>query len=157
MKIVVDDLSSPEVQVLLRLHLERMHEHSPPGSVHALALDGLRHPSVTCWTAWDDDALMGCGALKELDPAHGEIKSMRTADRFLRRGVAAAILDVIVETARARGHVRLSLETGSAPAFEPAIALYRRRGFVECGPFDTYTDTVFSRYFTLDLSTQPVD
>jgi putative acetyltransferase len=152
MRIVVDDLSEPRVLTLLELHLERMHEHSPPGSVFALDLDGLRHPSVTFWTVWDGDAVMGCGALKELDPAHGEVKSMRTADEYLRRGVAASILDVIIHTARSRGYERLSLETGSGPAFEPSHALYRRNGFVECGPFGTYADAAFSRYFTLDLT-----
>jgi putative acetyltransferase len=155
MKIVVDDLSRPEVHALVDLHLGRMHEHSPPCKVHALAIDALRHPDVTFWTAWDDGELMGCGALKQLDPGHGEIKSMRTADRHLRRGVAAAILETAVDTARARGYSRLSLETGSTPAFEPALGLYRRRGFAECGPFGDYTDTVFSRSFTLDLSGPP--
>lgn len=151
MKIVEDDLSDSRVHALLRLHLQRMHQHSPPGSVFALDLDHLRDPSITIWTAWTGDALMGCGALKELDPEHGEIKSMRTADDHLRRGVAAALLDVIIGAARSRGYRRLSLETGSSPAFEPAHVLYRRCGFVECGPFGDYTDTTFSRYFTLEL------
>jgi putative acetyltransferase len=157
MRITVDDLTHPRVHALLHVHLERMHEQSPPGSVFALGLDGLRRPDVTFWVAWDDDApggphVMGCGALKELDPVHGEVKSMRTADTYLRRGVAAAILDVVVRTATERGYRRLSLETGSTPAFEASHALYRRHGFVECGPFAGYTDSSFSRYFTLDLA-----
>ncbi len=152
MRIVVDDLTDPRVRELLELHLERMHEHSPPGSVFALDLDALRHPAVTFWTAREGDDLMGCGALKELDPEHGEVKSMRTADDHVRRGVASGILDVIIGTARARGYRHLSLETGSGRAFEPSHALYRRTGFVERGPFGTYTDVEFSRYFTLDLT-----
>lgn len=156
-RIVVDDLTHPEVLRLLQLHLDRMHEHSPPGSVFALDLEAMRGPDVTCWTAWDDHdgslagALMGCGALKELDPLHAEVKSMRTADAFLGRGVGAAVLDHLVAVARARHYRRLSLETGTGPAFEPALRLYARAGFVPCGPFGTYTDTEFSVYRTLLL------
>lgn len=170
MRIVVDDLTRPAVVELLEMHLRRMHEQSPPGSVFALDLDGLRSPGVTCFTAWDvadggddgDDAtrgagssgsgsLMGCGALKELDASHGEVKSMRTADAFLRRGVAAAVLAHIVDVARARGYRRLSLETGTGPAFEASHRLYEHAGFRPCGPFGGYTDTVFSTYFTAEL------
>lgn len=151
MRIVVDDLTNPAVIELLALHLQRMHENSPPGNVFALDLDGLRSLDVTLWTAWEDDALMGCGALKELDPSHGEVKSMRTADAFLRRGVAAAILDHMVGEARARGYERVSLETGTGPAFDAAHVLYERAGFVPCGPFGSYRETEFSAYFTLTL------
>lgn len=154
MHIVEDDLTDPRVHELLRTHLERMHESSPPGSVFAFDLEGLRAPDVTVWTAWDADAVMGCGALKELDPHHGEVKSMRTADAYLRRGVAAALLDRVIIAAIERGYRRLSLETGSGGPFEPAHALYRRRGFVESGPFGTYVDTTFSCYFTLELPHQ---
>jgi putative acetyltransferase len=169
-RIVVDDLTHPAVVELLGLHLRRMHEQSPPGSVFALDLAGLRAPGVTCFTAWDDvdggadetvgnggagssgpGELMGCGALKELDASHGEVKSMRTADAFLRRGVAAAVLAHIVDVARARGYRRLSLETGTGPAFEASHRLYERAGFRPCGPFGGYTDTVFSTYFTAEL------
>jgi putative acetyltransferase len=161
-RIVEDDLTHPAVIDLLRLHLQRMHEQSPPESVFALDLDGLRSPWVTLWTAWDDDvvpaagvpaaaSLMGCGALKELDARHAEVKSMRTADAHLRRGVARAILDHLVVVARTRGYERLSLETGTGPAFEASHALYERAGFVPCPPFAGYADTTFSRYFTLVL------
>ena len=151
MRIVVDDLTHPAVIELLRLHLQRMHENSPPDNVFALDLTGLRAPGVTLWTAWDGDELMGCGALKELTPQHAEVKSMRTADAFLRRGVAAKILDHMVGEARARGYERLSLETGTGPAFDAAHVLYRRAGFEECGPFGDYEPTDFSAYFTLTL------
>lgn len=151
MRIAEDDLTSPEVATLLREHLDDMVRHSPPGSVHALDLDGLRGPAITFWTARDEIGLLGCAALKELDPSHGEIKSMRTAKAFVRRGVARALLAHLIEEARRRGYDRLSLETGSGPAFEPAHALYRKFGFEYCGPFADYTDDPFSRFMTLEL------
>lgn len=151
MRIEPDDVSRPEVVALVEYHLRSMHEISPPDSVFALDLSGLRHPSVTFWTAWDGDDLLGMGGLKQLDAEHGEIKSMRTAPSALRRGVARAILDHIVREARARGYCRLSLETGSNAPFAPAWALYERAGFVPCAPFGSYTDIGFSRYFSIEL------
>lgn len=139
-----DDLSSADVQALVAEHLAGMHGHSPPGHVHALAIGDLRATGVTFWTAWVDGVLGGCGALKELDPFTGEVKSMRTRAAFLRRGVGQAVLDEIVRTARRRGYARLLLETGTGPAFEPAHALYRRNGFEWCGPFGEYTATHFN-------------
>ena len=118
-----------------------MRSLGPPESTHALPLDELRSPAVTFWTLWDDGELLGCGALKELDPQHGEIKSMRTAARHLRKGVARAMLHHIVEEAKRRGYRRLSLETGSAAAFTPARQLYAGFGFTCCGPFaDSWDD-----------------
>lgn len=147
-----DDLSGAGVQALLRLHLHGMAEHSPPDSVHALGIEALRAPDVTFWTTWEADELLGCGALRALDNGHGEVKSMRTAPGHLRKGVAAALLDHIVRTAKARGYARLSLETGSGPAFEPAHAFYRRFGFSDCGPFADYpADDPFSRFMSRAL------
>ena len=117
----------------------------------ALDLSGLRDPAVALWTAWDGADLLGMGALKRLDAAHGEIKSMRTAPGQLRRGVAGTMLDHLLSEARTRGYRRISLETGSNEAFAPARALYERTGFKETGPFADYTDTGFSRYYTLAL------
>ena len=151
MRIEPDDVSRPEVVALVEYHLRSMHEISPPDSVFALDLSGLKHPSVTFWTVWDGTDLLGMGGLKQLDTEHGEIKSMRTAPTALRRGVARAMLDHILREARARGYRRLSLETGSNAPFAPAWALYERAGFVPCGPFGGYSDTSFSRYFTLEL------
>ena len=151
LRIVEDDHFGPEVVALLSDHLASMHQHSPEGSVHALDLGGLRDPAVTFWSAWVGPDLAGCGALKELGPSHGEVKSMRTAPAHLRQGVAAALLDQIVATARERGYRRVSLETGSGTAFAPAQALYARHGFVPCGPFAAYVDDPFSRFFTLEL------
>ncbi len=151
MRIERDDVSRPVVVALIEHHLRAMHEISPPENVFALDLSGLKHPSVSFWTIWDGDDLLGMGGLKELDPAQGEIKSMRTAPTALRRGVGAAMLDHILEEARARGYARLSLETGSNAPFAPAWALYERAGFEPCEPFGGYTDTSFSRYFTKAL------
>ena len=151
MRIELDDLSRPEVVALVEYHLRSMHEISPPENVFALDLSGLKHSSVTFWTVWDGDDLLGMGGLKQLDAEHGEIKSMRTAPGALRRGVARAMLDHIAREARARGYRHLSLETGSNAPFAPAWALYERAGFVPCAPFGSYTDIGFSRYFNIEL------
>ncbi|MBL9065905.1 MAG: GNAT family N-acetyltransferase [Sphingopyxis sp.] len=147
-RIVEDDLSGAAIRALLEQHFAGMLANSPAGSCHFLDFDGLRAGNVTFWSIHDGDTLAGCGALKQLDAAHGEIKSMRTADAFLRRGVAARMLDHIIDEARRRGLARLSLETGSGAAFEPAIALYRRYGFDDCAPFADYKPDPFSRFMT---------
>lgn len=151
MDIVEDDLSRPEVLALLDEHLEDMYATSPPESVHALDVDALRAPDVTFWSIWEGGAILGCGALKELDPEHGEIKSMRTARAHLRKGVGSAMLDHLIETARSRGYRRLSLETGSGPAFEASQALYLGRGFRACEPFADYRPDPFSQFMALQL------
>jgi putative acetyltransferase len=151
LEIKVDDLTGPEVHGLLREHLRNMRLHSPPESVHALDLEGLRRPEVTFWTVWAGGELLGCGALKELDSGHAEIKSMRTASAHLRRGVAARLLTHILAEAARRGYTRLSLETGSAEAFEPARRLYERFGFAYCGPFEGYTEDPYSVFMTREL------
>lgn len=149
MQIRPDTLTAPAIQALLQEHLRSMHALSPPESVHALDLAALRRPEITFWTVWsDDEDLLGCGALKALDAAHGEIKSMRTAAGQLRRGVARAMLAHIVAEAQARGYRRLSLETGSMAAFEPARRLYEGFGFTPCGPFADYVDDPNSVFMT---------
>ena len=147
-RIVRADLDHPQVVALLDLHLRAAHANSPPGSVFALDLAGLRDSAVALWSIWEGDALLGLGAIKMLDETHGELKSMRTAPEHLRRGVGAAMLDHLIAEARGVGAMRLSLETGTGAPFEAAHALYRRAGFAECPPFGMYSDTVFSRYFT---------
>jgi len=146
-----DDLSAPAVQALIAEHLAGMHSHSPAGHVHALAIESLRTPAVTFWTAWLDGALCGCGALKELDACNGEIKSMRTQAGFLRRGVGQAILDEILRTARQRGYTQLLLETGTGQAFDAAHALYRRNGFEPSGAFGDYHATDFNVFMAKAL------
>jgi putative acetyltransferase len=151
MEIRVDDLSSRQVQALLQDHLQSCAQHSPPESVHALDLDGLRRPEVTFWTVWEDGQLLGCGALKQLDSQHAEVKSMKTATEHLRRGVASRVLQHILEEARRRGYRRLSLETGSMAAFEPARRLYSRFGFTYCEPFADYVLDPHSVFMTREI------
>jgi putative acetyltransferase len=151
----VDDLRGAQIIRLLEEHLRNMHEITPAESVHALDLSGLRRPEVTMWSAWEGAELLGCGALKVLDERHGELKSMRTARAQLRRGVATAILVEMIAESRRRGYRRLSLETGSMAAFEPARTLYARFGFQPCGPFADYTDDPNSYFMTLELGRAP--
>jgi putative acetyltransferase len=150
-RIVEDDLSGAAVRALLERHFAGMLANSPAGSCHFLDFDGLRAGGVTFWSIHKEGMLAGCGALKMLGGAHGEIKSMRTADVFLRQGAAARMLGHIIAEARARGVERLSLETGSGAAFEPALALYRRHGFEDCEPFADYRPDPFSRFMTRRL------
>jgi putative acetyltransferase len=150
-KIRVDDLTGPEVVALLEEHLSNMRAITPPQSVHALPVDGLRRSDVTFWSVWDDGELLGCGALKELDPQHGEIKSMRTVAKHLRKGVALAVLNHILSEAKRRGYRRLSLETGAMPEFEPARQLYVRAGFRFCEPFADYVEDPNSAFMTMEL------
>ena len=152
MQIVADDLTGPEIRALLEEHLRSMHALSPPESVHALDLDKLRRPDISFWTAWRDGVLVGCGALKALDRAHGEIKSMRTPAALRRRGAGRAILAHIVDVARQRSYERLSLETGAAEAFAPAHRLYESFGFRRCGPFGDYAEDPNSVFMTLRLA-----
>ncbi|MGH8110000.1 MAG: GNAT family N-acetyltransferase [Arenimonas sp.] len=151
MEIRIDDLSGPEIAALLQEHLQSMKQHSPPESVHALDMDKLRRPEITFWTAWQHGELLGCCAIKQLDARHGEIKSMRTSSRHLRKGVAATLLKHLVDEAFRRGYERLSLETGSMDAFAPARKLYADSGFEFCGPFAEYIEDPYSVFMTRKL------
>jgi putative acetyltransferase len=151
LEIRVDDLSGEATRGLLALHLAGMREHSPPEYVFALDLSGLRAPDVTVWSAWDGPNVAGIAALKEVGDGTGELKSMRTHPRYLRRGVAAGLLEHIIGEARRRGFRRLSLETGSGPAFEAALALYRKRGFVDGEAFADYRRSEFNQFLHLEL------
>ena len=145
------DFDDARVKALLVRHLEGMHANSPPGHVFALDWSGLQKPEISLYTLWDEEELLGFGALKELGPRAGEIKSMRTADAHLRRGVAAAILRHIIAEARRREYERLSLETGSGPAFDPAVELYRKYGFTDGSAFGDYVKSPFNQFLHLDL------
>lgn len=155
MHIHEDDLSGPAIRALLEEHFAGMLANSPPGSCHFLDVEGLKAPGVTFWSIWantpEGESLAGMGALKVHDAVLGEIKSMRTHQNHQRKGVAAVMLRHIIAEARARGLARLSLETGRGPAFDPAIALYLRHGFVDCAPFADYQPDPFSRFMTLEL------
>ena len=151
MKIRIDDLQSPAIHALLNEHLQNMYELSPPESVHALNLEKLREPDITFWAAWENDSLLGCGALKELDPTHGELKSMHTAEAARRQGVGRAMVDHLLALAAARGYQRVSLETGTMAYFAPARALYADVGFIVCEPFGEYTTNPHSVCMSLTL------
>lgn len=152
MDIRPDDLTHPAIHALLDEHLASMRAQSPPGSVHALDLTALRHPSISFWSAWEGDAPIGCGALREIDPGQGEIKSMRTPAALRRRGAGKALLQHILAEARRRGYTRVSLETGVQDSFAAAHALYLGAGFVDCGPFGGYQPDPHSRFLTLPLA-----
>lgn len=149
--IIPDDLTSPEIAELLADHLREMSRHSPPESVHALDLEKLKEPEITFWSIWNGNELVGCGALKEIDPTHAEIKSMRTDPKYRGQGAGKLMLRHILDEAKQRGYLRLSLETGSMSAFEPARRLYASHGFTECGPFDEYTLDPNSVFMTTEL------
>jgi len=151
MDIRLDDLPGPEIRALLEEHLQNMRSISPPESVHALDLAALRQPDITFWTVWSGPELLGCGALKELGPEHGEVKSMRTASAHRRKGVAQAVLQHIFSVAVERGYRRLSLETGSQAAFEPARRMYEGFGFEYCPPFEGYVEDPNSVFMTRTL------
>ena len=149
-----DDLSGRATLELVELHLRAMHASSPPGHVFALDTSGLRRDDVTVWTAWIDGEIAGMVALRRLSEGASEVKSMRTHPRHLRRGVAARLLDHLIAEARARGTRRLLLETGSGPAFDAAIALYVRRGFVPTEAFGEYEKSAFNQFFALELASE---
>ncbi len=147
----LDDLQGAAIAAFLQQHLDDMQATSPPESIHALDLDGLRQPEITFWTMWEGELLIGCGALKQLDAQHGEIKSMRIDETYRGKGVASCMLKHIIQQARQRGYQRLSLETGSMAFFAPARALYRKHGFIECSPFADYVEDPNSVFMSLAL------
>jgi putative acetyltransferase len=151
MHIKIDALTGPEIGIFLEEHLADMRAVSPPESKHALDLEALRKPDIAFWTAWNDGRLVGCCALKQLDPHHGEVKSMRVARDQRAQGLGSALVKHIIAQARERGIRRLSLETGAMAFFEPARRLYRRHGFVDCGPFGSYKPDPNSVFMTLPI------
>lgn len=152
MEIRIDDLTGPEIAAFLDDHIRDMRAVSPPESKHALDLDGLKKPEITFWTVWEDRQLIGCGAIKELGPRQGEIKSMRTSASHRGKGVATFVLRHILRVAKERGYQRVSLETGSMPFFEPARRLYRNHGFQDCEPFADYKEDPNSVFMAKDLT-----
>jgi putative acetyltransferase len=148
MEIKIDDLSGSEIAEFLEEHVREMKSVSPPESKHALDLEGLRKPEITFWTVWDNDRLIGCGAMKELDADLAEIKSMRTTALYRGQGIASMLLQHILNEAKQRGYQQISLETGSMPFFEPARNLYAKYGFEYCAPFSTYREDPNSVFMT---------
>lgn len=150
-KLIEDDLADGQVESLLTNHLQEMHKYSPEGSIHALDPEKMRQPTMTFWSLRQSDELMGCGALKQIDSISAELKSMKTDDKFLRQGVAAKLLEHILQQAKLRQYKTVYLETGAHKAFLPAIKLYQKYGFVECGAFADYEPDPYSRYFKVEL------
>ncbi|EGQ8945309.1 GNAT family N-acetyltransferase [Vibrio parahaemolyticus] len=151
MRIEIDDLERPQVLALLEEHLQDMYATSPPESVHALDVSKLKLPSITFWTGWDGEQLLGCVAMSQLEDGHAELKSMRTTTLARKQGVASRLLNHVIEQAKHQGIQRLSLETGSMAFFEPAHRLYEKHGFVYCEPFGDYQPDPNSRFMTLAL------
>jgi putative acetyltransferase len=147
-KIVVDDLSGPEIAEFLNEHVQEMRSITPLESAHALDLDGLRKPEITFWSVMDGDALVGCGAIKRLDTGHAEVKSMRTRPTRKRSGIASLLLEHIITEAKRMGFIRLSLETGATEFFLPARKLYEKFGFDYCKPFADYSPDPYSTFMT---------
>ena len=145
------ELDHDDVRHLIDQHFAEMRAGSPPSACHVVPIDGLRTPDIRFFTVREDGALLGCGALRRLEKGHGEIKSMRTADGALGRGVGKAMLDHVVAAAQAEGMSRLSLETGSTEQFAAANRLYEKEGFERCGPFGGYADTAWTRFFTKEI------
>lgn len=151
MRIEIDDLERPQVLALLEEHLQDMYATSPPESVHALDVSKLKLPSITFWTGWDGEQLLGCVAMSQLEDGHAELKSMRTTPSARKQGVASRLLNHVIEQAKHQGIQRLSLETGSMAFFEPAHRLYEKHGFAYCEPFGDYQADPNSRFMTLAL------
>lgn len=151
MEIREADLDDPSVRDLVTSHQQRAFENSPPGTSFALDLSGLRRPEIKLYAAWDGDVLLGIGAIMEVTGDTGEVKSMRTTDAALRRGVGSAILRYIEDEARRRGYVRLLLETGNSEPYQPANALYQNLGYIRRGPFGDYTETGFNIFYEKSL------
>ena len=146
------DLDSADVQALLAEHFAQARAISPPEGCHVLPIGALRNPEMAFWSVRDEaGALLGFGALKELDPQHGEVKSMRTAPEALGCGVGGTTLRHILSEAKQRGYRRVSLETGSTSEYAPAVRLYERHGFTRCDPFGDYRATPFNIFYTLAL------
>lgn len=146
-----DDPTRDDVQALIREHLADMYATSPAESVHALDVSALTAPGLTFFTARDGDQLLGCGALKELSPTDGELKSMRTTPAARGRGIGTLMLAQLVDEARQRGYRTVHLETGTQDFFAPARRLYEQHGFVECPPFGDYAEDPFSVYYMLEV------
>ena len=151
MTIKIDNIESIELRDLLEKHHEDMLKYSPVESVHALDISSLKSPDITFWTLWINDELAGCGALKKLNEKHAELKSMRTYQHFLRKGVASKLLTHILKMAKIQLFEKVSLETGTMKVFVPAQQLYRGFGFVECEPFSNYKDDTYSMFFTKNI------
>lgn len=150
-QIIEDDLSGKEIALFLQEHIQEMKRVSPPESKHALDFDGLKAPEITFWSVYSENRLIGCGALKELDSLHAEIKSMRTSKSSRGQAIASTLLKHIILTAESRGYNTISLETGSMAFFAPARKMYLKHHFQYCTPFDGYKEDLNSVFMSRQL------
>jgi putative acetyltransferase len=152
MEIKIGNVDNAEVQLLLQAHHEDMLKHSPIESVHALDLLAFKKPNINFYTAWINNDLAGCAALKVLDDKHIELKSMKTSSNFLRKGVAAKLLTYLLAIAKNQHYEKISLETGTADVFIPAQNLYKRFDFILCDPYADYKEDPYRMFFTKYLT-----
>ena len=151
MKSIEGNFDNSEVNDLLNKHFIELRSVSPAGSTHVLDIDGLKDPSIKFWSLWENNKLVGCGALKFLEKNHGEFKSIRVADEFRKKGIGERIINYLIEEAKKLKISKLSIETGAGDFFIPARNLFSKFGFKSCPPFAHYNDDPNSCYYTLDL------
>jgi len=151
MKSIEGNFEHPKVNDLLIKHFKELKSVSPEGSAHVLDISGLKDPSIKFWSIWEENTLIGCGALKFLDENHGEFKSIRVIDDFRKKGYGFKIINHLIEEAKKLNVKRLSLETGSGNFFLPARKLFQKVGFEKCSPFAHYKEDTNSCYMSLDL------
>tara|TARA_B100000131_G_C18103561_1_gene606930 strand:- start:966 stop:1421 length:456 start_codon:yes stop_codon:yes gene_type:complete len=151
MKSIENNFDDPKVNELLNKHFFELRSVSPEGSTHVLDIPGLKDPSIRFWSLWENDELIGCGAIKIFDNNHGEFKSIRVADKFRKSGVGEKIISHLIDRAKQIGIKKLSIETGAGDFFLPARKLFKKFGFISCKPFAHYKEDPNSRYYTLDF------
>jgi len=151
MKSIENNFDHPEVNDLLKKHFIELRSVSPEGSTHVLDIPGLKVPSIKFWSLWNENDLVGCGALKFLDKQHGEFKSIRVADKFRGKGMGEKIISHLIHEAKEIGINKLSIETGAGKFFNPARKLFKKFGFKTCKPFAHYKNDPNSCYFDLEI------
>ena len=151
MKSIEGNFDNSEVNDLLKKHFIELRSVSPVGSTHVLDIDGLKDPSIKFWSLWENNKLIGCGALKFLEKNHGEFKSIRVADEFRKKGIGERIIEHLIEEAKKLEISKLSIETGAGEFFLPARNLFSKFGFKLCPPFAHYKEDPHSCYYTLNL------
>ena len=151
MKSIEGNFSNSKVDELLKKHFIELRSVSPEGSSHVLDIPGLKDPSIRFWSLWDEEELIGCGALKTLEPDHGEFKSIRVADKFRKMKIGQKIISHLIDKSKQLGFKKLSVETGSGEFFAPARKLFEGFGFKTCKPFAHYKEDPNSCYYSLNI------
>ena len=151
MKAIANNFENTHVNKLLIKHFKELRSVSPKGSTHVLDIDGLRNPSIKFWSLWQQDKLIGCGAIKFLSDKHGEFKSIRIVDEFKRKGLGKKIIAHLIKKAKLNNLKKISVETGTGEFFKPARILFKKTGFKECKPFAHYKEDINSIYFDIEI------